>query len=145
MDGSRGAGLNLTRRKSKLPLPSLYHQGYQLERSKIITDSLTPDDSLCVCVCVCEGNLSLTCPRYSENLSPSFSFFFISFSLSAMSFASGSEQPIRHSLLVKFGALEVIKSSQIHLPLFRQSFRQGAGEAIANTIGGESLATPVDD
>ena len=46
---------------------------------------------------------------------------------------------------VKVGALEVIQGPQTCLPLFRQSFRQGAGEAIANTIGGESLATPVDD
>ena len=45
----------------------------------------------------------------------------------------------------KVGALEIIQGPQTRLPLFRQSFRQGAGEAIANTIGGESLATPVDD
>ncbi len=58
---------------------------------------------------------------------------------------------VQHKLLkvshlsVKVGALEVIQGPQTRLPLFRQSLRQSAGEAIANTIGGESLTTPVDD
>ena len=46
---------------------------------------------------------------------------------------------------VKVGALEVIQGPQTRLPLLRQSLGQGACEAIANTIGGKSLVTPVDD
>ena len=45
----------------------------------------------------------------------------------------------------KVGALEIIQGPQTRLPLFRQSFGQGACEAIANPIGGKGLTTPVDD